>query len=709
MLDNVDILSIVTNELSVARTSETTNSDLELSLSYYLGLPDGREQEGKSNVTSTDVADAIEWIMPQIMKSFTQNNEFVTFDPIHPGDEKQAALETQYVYDVIMKQNDGFVVLHQFIKDALMQRTGILKIYYENEEDTEIIDLTGLIMEEVTVLQNDPAVEFTSLSERMDEYGQPVFDITAKRTSTNGKVVVDSVPPEEFRLNTDHNSILLDKARFTAHVVRKTVSTLVQEGYDYEDIKDLPYDNAFADREYRFQQQGESSFYEDNYSDDTSQRIVEVAECYMEIDINEDGISELVKVVVGGGDSPTKVLSVEEVPAMPWASTTAILMSHKFQGLSIFDRLREIQDQKTALWRNMFDNLYLQNNTRYEAVEGQVNMDDLMTSRAGGIVRVKKLGMVNPLITPQIGDSAQRMMQYLDMVSAGRTGVSAEGGTAPQDIGDRVGSQGVERLMTAKEELVGLIIRVVAETGIKPLCVKTRDLLMQHKDAIVDYKFRSEWTKINPKTWPSRSNCTVRVGTGTGDKQDKLAALQFVMQLQEKLLADPRQAMVDQTQIFFAIDEFCKASGLTGADSYFIDPMSQVGMQKAQQAQQMQMQEKMKNEKIQLETLQVQKDIAQAEIGKAQAQMQNVQIKGELEANKNSIQHQKNNYEAEISSLKTQLEEAKMFVDQSQKTAEMEFKHLELDKRTALELTRIEADMKKDQDKNFNENEEVVT
>ena len=130
MLDKEEILNIIGNELTNSDYSTwngTVTADLELSLEYYLGKPNGTEIEGRSQIVSTDVADAIEWIMPQIMKSFTQNNEVVIFDPVHEGDEKQAELESEYVYEVLMKQNDGFIVLHQFVKDALMQRNGIRK------------------------------------------------------------------------------------------------------------------------------------------------------------------------------------------------------------------------------------------------------------------------------------------------------------------------------------------------------------------------------------------------------------------------------------------------------------------------------------------------------------------------------------------------------------------------------------------------------
>lgn len=271
MLSKDDILSIVTSELSLSDSSSYNGVglvSLENSLSYYLGRPNGTEIEGRSQVTSTDVADAIEWIMPQIMKSFTQNNEVVIFDPVHDGDEKQAELESEYVYEVLMKQNDGFIILHQFVKDALMQRNGILKVYYAKLNETKTSDYTGINEDQYNQLLSAEGVDLVEESRYIDqgltiqkqqsiqmqmqqhqqqmqdpqymqqlqqnpeamaqmeqqmaqaqeELEKPVmlYDVKISVERLRGKIYIDPVPPEEFRVNAQHNSLCLDKARFTA-------------------------------------------------------------------------------------------------------------------------------------------------------------------------------------------------------------------------------------------------------------------------------------------------------------------------------------------------------------------------------------------------------------------------------------------------------------------------------------------------------------
>jgi len=765
MLSKDEILTIISSELSNADGSIGDGEQggyLEDSLAYYLGDMPGAAQEGRSQVVSTDVADAIEWIMPQVMKAFTQNNEVVIFDPVHEGDEDQAEIETEYVYEVLMKQNDGFVILHQFIKDALMQNNGILKVYYADTEIVKAADYTGITEQALQQLLSSEGVELVEQSSYIDEnqtagknqliqqqiqmlqqkidmglkqinqipaeqaqkmamHAQQqmqslqrelqtpitLYDVKVSVTRIKGQVYVDAVPPEEFRLSPQHNSINVSDARFSAHVILKSASEVMQEfELSKEEVDDLPEGHDYYNREYRFNMQGDLTFYENFSTDDDSQNLIEISECYINIDIDQTGISKFMKITVVGGEDAIDILDIEEVESSPFITTTTFLMSHKFKGLSITDRIREVQDQKTAMIRSILDNTYLQNNQQTMVVEGQVNMDDLLVSRPGNKVRVKSLNAMAPLVTPQLGPDAYNMLDYFDKVRAGRTGVSADGGTAPQDIGNKVGSEGVERLMSAKEELVGLIIRVIAETGIKPLCNRIRDLSVKHIDSVVDFRFRGQWQKIKPSEWQDRTQCTVRVGTGTGNHQTQMAALGQIMVIQEKLMMSRESSLINKAKVYSTLNEFCKMAGLNSAMSYFVDPESKEGKAQSQQQGKKAEEARQKEEKMQLAMAQSQIELAKAEQGKAQAQMVSAQSKAESDQSKNQLQLQKQMSDGQISLLKQQLAEAEAIADSMGKTADLDLKKYEIDQRTALELTKIEASSATDQNENFEENRE---
>lgn len=708
-LSNDDILDIVNAELENA----PVNGNLETPLAYYLGEPNGTEVEGKSTLMSLDVADSVEWIMPQIMKSFTQTNEIVIFDPLGPEDERQAELESEYVYNVLMKKNNGFILVHQFVKDALLQRNGILKCYYEANDEITKENYSGLTQQQLQMLLADPKVELLNMEEQTifdPIFGeQKIYDVRVQITVKHPKICVEPVPPEEFRVNSSHNSIDLTDARFTAHITQKTVSELREMGVS-EDIIDELNTGFINQSDYRFQLQGENTTVNESWTKaNEAMREIQVAECYLYIDIDGDGIAEYVKVTCAGVDTFSVFISMEEISESPWVSTTAILMSHKFQGLSIFDRLKEIQDNKTALIRNIQDNIYLQNNQRMGVVTGQVNMDDLLVSRAGGIVRMSRPDALFPIITPKIGMESFEFMRYLDEVRAGRSGVSAEGTATPQNIGDRVGSQGVERLMTAKEELVGLIVRVFAETGMKPLCLKIRDLARRHVDTIENFKFRGEWLQVNPAQWSERSETTVRVGTGSGDTTAKLSAINQIIAMQAQALQTPGQSIVDPVKLYSAFDDFCKFSGLNGADKYFIDPESQTGQQKQQQANQQQAAEKQKMDQQAMAMMQMQIKLADAEMMKAQAAQENVSLKGQVEMAKHQREMEKQTYEAQLAQLEAKIKMVQQVADGQEKDLRLEFDYDKLASDVALKITELETQYKQTQlEQEYNQNMQGV-
>lgn len=688
MLDDDKILNYVSQELSQA--SSSIDSDREAALGTYLGQPLGNEIDGRSKIVSTDVADAIEWIMPEIVKAFTQNNEVVTFDAEFNGDEDQAELESQYVYDILMKQNNGFLVIHESVKDALMQRNGFIKTVYEENYKDNFSSYTGLTEVEYNLIIAEDGVDVIEMtSEIVDNI--PIYSCKVNRKKNKSKICITAVPPEEFRVNAMHNSVDLSTARFTAHVTTKTRSQLIEEGFNKEIIMSISADNsAQSSSSYRFTMQGEQADFDEGTADKSLQEI-QISECYMRMDINEDGIAEFVKITCAGGvdQDPTHVLDIEDIDSTPFISVAVILMSHKLFGLSIYDRLKQIQEQKTILWRNLFDNMYLQNNQRTIVVENQVNLDDLLISRPGGIIRVKNKDAVIPYVTPALPSDSYKMMDYLDQVRAGRSGVSPEGPVQENMIGDRVGSEGIEKMLSQKEELVGLMIRVIAETAIKPLCYMIRELAIKHQDVVSEYRFRGNWVKVNPAKWQDRSRTTVRVGTGSGNRKEQLNAISFILQFQEKILMQPGQAMIKEDQVFQAINDFAKFAGMPGARRYFIDPKSKEGQEhKAFVSQQMKEQEQNAEAKD-LMVLKFQGQIANAEKQKADVAGLNATLKGRNEELQLMLMKQQMQSDSVSKLLEQKLAKAEAVIKEIGDGNELAFKYWDREEFYKLEREKL--------------------
>ena len=735
-MDDEEILNIIAAEMSQSSTgnySTELDAQRKESLDYYLGNPRGDEQEGRSQAVSTDVADAIEWIMPQIIKALVAKGPVITFDAVGEDDENQAELETEFTHDTFMKENDGFLNLYEFVKDALMQKNGIFKIYYDETEEVKTESYDGLNQQEVEMLLQHPDVELVSSEQYTDEQavqqmqqriqmqmqqaeqspdpqqGQAmagqlmqqmqqlqtdppqVFAVVVEVTHTKGKVTVDCIALEDFRINQHHDSLNPDTARFTAHVGLKTRSDLIEEGYDPDIVNNAETNiNNQYERDYRFSAQDESVYSDPNYSEDESQALLEVSECYIKIDVEKTGVAKLMQITVLGSDDPTDILDMAPFEDNPFVSSSCIIMSHKFFGLSIYDRLKQLQDMKTSLWRNILDNLYLQNNREKEVVEDQVNLDDLLVSRPGGIKRVKQPGMIRELMVQPIGQEGYQMLEYLDQVRTGRVGVSPDTAGTIDALGTAVGSEGVAQLMTAKEELTGLMIRVIAETGVKQAYLKIRDLLVRYKDGVTPFKFKGQWKNVNPSQWGDRSRTTIKVGTGTGDDSRKVGAIQQAIAYQAQLVADPRNTLVDQTQLFEALDEFCRVSGLGQATPYFLDPASPEGKKKQEGMDKQTAEQKQKQEKMEQMMAKAQADLGEGERMKGEAAVQSQQAKLQVEGAKMELEHQKHISEADKAAFESRLAEMKTELDAVESRQKIDFDYEKLRTEEALKLTEMQ-------------------
>jgi len=260
----------------------------------------------------------------------------------------------------------------------------------------------------------------------------------------------------------------------------------------------------------------------------------------------------------------------------------------------------------------------------------------------------------------------------------------------------------VERVMSASEMLVGLIVRNIAETGIRPVYRLIRDNLVRYHNGTVPFRFKGKWVNVDPSQWGPRSRMIVTVGAGASEEQQKMGALQQVFAIQKEMMAtDPMQAMVTPMQMYSTLNEYVGLNGLGDTEQFFLDPQSpqgqQVAQQKAmegQQQQQQMMQQQQQQLEMQQAALQAQMQVAQAEQVKAQATLQNGQLKEQINAMK--AQHQN-----EIDRLKAEIDIAK-------EAGQQRFNVQKLQTDTAIKLTELELAAKRDLNKDVQDNKEAL-
>jgi hypothetical protein len=691
-------------------------------MQYYLAEAFGDlappEVEGRSAVVSPDVRNTIESMLPQLMVKFAGSEQVVSFEPQKPGDEAKAEQATDYINYLFHQKNDGEGITYRWMKDALLSKRGIIKVWWDDRHEDKREDYRGLSDVELAELMDDDEIVITEQAARLDEEDQEqrdeaiktltlqleqasqaaemdpqaaqaveqiqaqmaqiqqappvmVYDVTCKRSTKCGQVRVDNVPPEEFLISRQAKTI--DTAVFCAHRVARTISDLKSMGYKNVDqiSGDDQATSLNAERIERLSYDDEMAYIQSDtvVGADESQRVVWLTECYIRVDFDGDGISELRKVLRAGN----QILENEIVDCAPFVSITPIPMPHKFFGLSVADLAMDAQRIKTTILRGMLDSQNLAVNGRYFAVDGQVNLDDLLVSRPGGIVRVKQPGAVGRL-EPLVGDSAlgMGMMESMQGFLEDSTGWTRyNSGTDGDSLNST--ATGVNVLTNRADMRLDLIARNFAE-GFRDLFRLMLKLTSQYTDKEQVIRLRGEWVNMDPREWRNGFDVSINVGLGTGNKDQQIGHLNALLGLQQQGL---QIGVATPENIYQSACELVKAMGFKSHDKFVSDPSKappqppkpspeEVSAQTALQLKQMDLQ-------ADAQKFQAQTQLKQTEI-QLQAEAKLREMQSSLE-----VQAANDQRDAEREQLRAQMD-AELKAQEAQMKAAMEAQRLEFDR-----------------------------
>jgi len=589
MIQN-ELKSILQAEIddAIGYVESETVEQRKQALQAYLRQPYNNEVEGKSQIVTGEVAEAIDGALPSLVRIFTGSDNIVVFEPQGPQDEASAKQATDYCNWVFTKDNEGVAILHDWFKDALMQKNGIVKAYWEDKEDLTKERYFDLSDDELAMLMSDETMEIveqdTTEFPIFDPMGQPVFDptgiqvmgsthnVVVQKRKKSGKVTIENVPPEEFLISKKARTIA--DSPFVAHRQMLTRSDLIAMGFNKKQVESLQMDDALA---YTPERVARYSAGEQPYqvqTDDPSMQEIEVFECYVKTDMNGKGIATLTQVFYASNeilqDEDGKE-AIEEVDYVPFHSICPIPIPHKFFGNSLADRTTDLQLIKTTITRQMLDNLYLTNNARVVAVEGQVNLDDLLTSTAGGVIRAKSQGAVQQLVVQNVAQAAFPMLQYLDTVQSKRTGVSDASQGLDPAILQNVTAAAVASMQQAGAGKIELMARIFAETGVKSLFQGILHLLCKYQDKARMVRMRGEFVEFDPRTWANQYDVSINVGLGAGNRQEQMAMLSMVLAKQEQLIAQygPANPYVSPAQYRSTLGRMVEIAGFKDSSEFY--------------------------------------------------------------------------------------------------------------------------------------------
>ena len=717
MLTDDELSAIVDREerQAIAYQSGELSKEREQSLEYFYGKPLGTEEDGHSKVVVRDVQDTVEAILPALLMKFAGSDQVVEFMPIGPEDEEIAKQRTEYINYVFTQDNPGFLRLYTAFKDALIQKNGVCKVYWDKDAVQEVRTLTDIGDDEYALLLDDPDIEILEHTENpgseaaagpsvtetggavggqavpsgaaqatgyasqppqavpptmpgemrampgtaMLPMGQPepagpTHDVKYRKVS--GKVCVESIAPEEFLISRRARD--MTNPPYVADRRRKTLSDLIAEGLVTEtEALALGGDESAlmtSEMETRANIDSDGDF---GLSDrEGVMREVWVTDHYILVDADEDGIAERRRIITAG--SATNILLNEEWEGPPpYASGSPILVTHRVIGQSIADQVMDLQLIDSTVLRQMLDNLYRTNNPRTYLGTG-VNLDDYLNPQPGGYIQVEgdPNDRVREAVVPFTAGAGYDMLEYLRGMREDRTGVTRYNQGSDADSLNKT-KGGIELITNRADMRIDLIARILGETFVKPLFLLIDHCVTRYQQKERIIRIRNEWVPIDPRQWESNFDMTVNVGLGTGNKNQQLMHLQTILAIQEQaitLQGGAQGPLVTLDNVYQTCIKITENAGLKNAELFWTDPQK-----------------------------------AEPQPPQPDPEMAKVQQQGEIEKAKLSLQAQTEAQKLELEKGKTV---AELSLKQQAQQAELMMKERQMQQSNVFEMKRMESD-----------------
>lgn len=585
---------IITSEVqdAIDYIDNTISLERNVASQYYRGEPFGDEEEGRSTAMSMDVRDTVQSILPSLMKVFTSGEKVVEFVPHGAEDVAMAEQATDYINHVFMQENQGFNVLYSAFKDALIRKAGIIKFYYDDSVEVITENYTDLTREAMNMLLMDEDVEASAVKATpvgepvmvqpavMDEMGniiqepvmdQPMsYDVELKRRTKNGKIKVEALPPEEFLIDRRAKSI--HDATIVAHRKMASVSELVAMGYDFDEVMEHAGEDFQFDTNSEYYTRNPTATLKNFTAKDDANKRVLYIEAYVRADYDGDGIAELRKVCCIG--DAHHVVRHEPYDHIPFAAFCPDPEPHTFFGQSLADITMDIQRIKSAILRNQLDSLAQSIHPRMAVVEGQANLEDVLNSEVGGIIRMRAPNMVQSLNTQFVGQQAFPMMAYMDEVKQSRTGINKAAAGLDANALQSTTRTAVAATVTAARQHLELIARIFAETGMRDLFKGLLKLTILHQDQPKMVRLRNEFVPVDPRAWQAGFDVTVNVALGGVDDDQKMILLEQIAQRQENVISQfgLDNPLVTLDQYRNTVGKIIETAGIKDVDNYFLSP-----------------------------------------------------------------------------------------------------------------------------------------
>ena len=685
---------------------------------------------GMSSIVDNKCQPAIESLTNYLTKVFCSDTDTVVFSATTEEMYPAAEQITKLVNHVIHKQNDGYKVLNRWIKDAAINKNGIVKITWDEtpemfkeefegtEEALSIIlserEASGYEYEVIEKEALTNTIEITDQeSNEALEISEETMRFVVKFTRMKGMPKLSNVPPEEFLINEGATDINNDpKTRF---VCQRQMMSLgdVKQMFPEFDEEDLIGAGESGDGYgvYDYERTNRHAFdgtYDYTGTDPSTgpNRLIVVNESWIKADVDGDGVAEWRHTMSAGS---TLLMNEEWFGDIPFASFTFFPIPHKFYGLSVYDKIQWYHRASSMLLRSEIDLRLLQNTYRIIANPKEIDMRDLQSGRPG-IIKAKpgfEAKDISVLPTPNGAGNTVQMLEYLHKAIVGQVKVDPNTGAISSDV-EKSGNDADKTSQVVDNASAGIeaFSRELADTGLRDAIWQITKLMIENSQSD---SIKRLVAKVTPKTpvlliaedgmteYFDKDDLTAKVGLGHQTTVQKMRGAQAIVQAQAALEASP----IAPTPIPYKFKqaanmELTKALGFEDAAKFFPSPeevkaeedrQAQMAQQQAAAQQQMvqaQMQEESQNNesKRQLEAAKAQEASVKAE-GAQRAQ----QLSEEKEVV--TIENVKEDNALNVRRQKAQEEQMAANLDLQKANQELQRELAELKAATELEKQRM--------------------
>lgn len=533
-------------------------------LAAYLAEPEGEwappEVADRSNLVATDVADTVEWLLPSLLRVLSASKDAIEVTASRPQFEAQAHVVRETLHWVWWERLNGLTILHDWLKDGLMSKVGFLRIGYCADEQTTTESYRGLPEGELQQLLVDEGVTVTGKQQRQEQTDDgpiTVYDVDIERAYVEGYPTCETVPPEEMRI--DSAARYDSEPHFIAQVYERPRSELGAQGYKVAGMSG-GYRGLTESQEEMARRGINSSTMRDQGDEYDPMLLVE--DCYV-----RRGSAHAPRWIRCLRIDGELVERDDDLDAHPFGWWCPAPLPHVFFGNCPADFAIEPQRLRTNLLRALEDNVYLTVNGRIGIVGGdETTISDVLDSRPGGIVRLKRPDDLVPIAQPDLSESAWNAVEWAEQWTEKRTGFSRlSKGLSSEALNDT--ATGVMEITERADMRAELIARHAAEALGKVLR-KIMRVMARHQDVPQQVRIAGQWAPVDPREWDTQYQVRVRCGLGTANKDRQIAQLQQLAAVQGGMI---QAGMIPPPAAIALARKLAEAMGQQQPETFFPD------------------------------------------------------------------------------------------------------------------------------------------